>query len=63
MLFKNLFTKTLLWGSFCFLSAGCSSLQQSGPDDNSAEGFQKEPINQASSQERLGKDYLLGRGV
>jgi len=63
-MFKNLFTKILLLGSFCFLGMSCTSMQESGFDNNSAaHGFQKEPIDQATSQERLGKDYLLGRGV
>lgn len=64
MLFKNFFTTLLLVGSFCFLCVSCATTQQSGSDDNlAAQGFQKEPVDQATSQERLGMDYLLGRGV
>ena len=63
MLYKNLFSRILLGASFCFLCVSCTSMQESGFDNNSAApGFQKEPVDQAASQERLGMDYLLGAG-
>jgi len=65
MLFKNLFKTILLTVGFCLLCTSCTtSLQESGSDHTPADlGFQKEPVDQATSQERLGMDYLLGRGV
>src|SRR5690349_17431791 len=63
-LYKNLSVQTLLIASLCFLCLGCASTPESGFDNTPADpGFQKEPVEQASSQERLGMDYLLGRGV
>lgn len=63
MLYKNLLARFLLLASCCFLCLSCSSMQEAGGDDNSAgPGFQKEPVDQAASQERLGMAYLLGRG-
>lgn len=64
MFFKNLFTRILLVSGFCFLCVSCSTMQQSGSDDNSAaQGIQNAPVDQAASAEHLGRDYLLGRGV
>ncbi len=63
MLLKCL-VKILLVSALCFICASCATMPESGPDNNSAEaGFQNEPVDQTASQERLGMDYLLGRGV
>jgi len=64
MLFKFI-NRILLVASACVLfCAGCASVQDSGYDHNSAaQGFQNEPVDQSVSKERLGMDYLLGRGV
>gem|GEM_PF-4248610 len=61
---QNTLTKILLLSGLCFLCLSCSSMQESGYDNNSADsGFQKAPVSQATSEEHLGIDYLLGRGV